>query len=125
MLQMWHLRRDCPKTSVKRVDVISDEDTDRDLLLDGTVNGLKILCELDTGAQKCIIPERMAKGLEVTGTAICQPVGNRMVVNTVKVHIKVGCIDALVTAAVAKDGLLKYPLIGRNVSVELLLDCCR
>ena len=105
--------------------MFSDENTDQDLLLDGTVNGLKTLCELDMGAQKCIIPERMANGLEVTGTAICQPVGNRVVVNTVKVHIKVGCIDALVTAAVAKNGLLKHPLIGRNVGVKLLLDCCR
>ena len=118
-----HMRRDCPKTTVKRVDVHSEEEDVDVLLMEGTINGVKALCEISTGAQMCVIPESLAGGLPVTGKTICKPVGSSFKADSVKVRVQVGCIDMEVSAAVVPDSFLAHPLVGRNVGVDLLLQC--
>ena len=118
-----HMRRDCPKTTVKLVDVHSEEEDEDVLLMEGTINGVKALCEIDTSAQMCVILESLAGGLPVTGKTICKPVGSSFKADSVKVRVQVGCIDMEVSAAVAPDSFLAHPLVGRNVGVDLLLQC--
>ena len=61
-----HMWRNCPKV-VKRVDVLSNEESGATLLMEGIINGRKELCEMDTGAETCMIPQRLAEGLPVVG----------------------------------------------------------
>ena len=117
------MRRDCPKTTVKRVDVHSEEEDADVLLMEGTVNGKAVLCEIDTGAQMCVIPESLAEGLLVTGKTLCKPVGSSFLADSVGVRVQVGCIDKVVSAAVAPDVFRAHPLVGRYVGVDLLLQC--
>ena len=51
--EVGHIIRNCPKTSVKRVEVESEEEVDEVLLVkdDQTEQ-----CEINTGAQMCMIP---------------------------------------------------------------------
>ena len=117
-----HMWKNCPKTAVKRVEVLLDEEG-KTLLMAGVINGQEELCEMDTGAETCMIPERLAGGLEVTGKAECKPVGFKFVANSVMVRVKVGCIDREVMAAVTPDSFISHPLIGRNAGVDDLLQC--
>ena len=49
---------------VKRVDVLSDEESGATVLMEGIINGRNELCEMDMGAETCMIPQRLAEGLE-------------------------------------------------------------
>ena len=118
-----HIRRDCPKATVKRVDVHSEVEEEDVLLMEGTVNGKAVLCEIETGAQMCVIPESLAEGLQMTGKTLCKPVGSSFQADSVRVRVQVGCIDKVVSAAVAPDAFLAHSLVGRNVGVDLLLQC--
>ena len=70
-----------------------DEDEGESLLLKGVVNGQVVMCEMDTGAETCMIPERLAGGLQKTGMTACKPVGTSFAADSVVVRVKVGCID--------------------------------
>ena len=117
-----HLRRNCPKTVVKRVEVLSDEE-DAILLMDGWINGKSVRCEIDTGAGTCMIPRRLEEGLPVTGKALCKAVSSSFMVDSVWIRVQVGCIDKEVSAAVTPDDFMVQPLIGRNVGIDELLEC--
>ena len=108
---------------MKRVEVLSDEDEGESLLLEGVVNGHVVMCEMDTGAETCMIPERLAGGLQKTGMTACKPVGTSFAADSVIVRVKVGCIDREVTAVVTPDSFISNPLIGRNVGIDDLLVC--
>ena len=51
---------------VKRVDVLSDEESGATLLMEGIINGRNELCEMDMGAETCMIPQRLAEGLQTS-----------------------------------------------------------
>ena len=118
-----HIRKNSTKTQVKRVEVLSDEDEGESLLLEGVVNGHVVMFEMDTGAETCMIPERLAGGLQKTGMTACKPVGTSFAADSVIVRVKVGCIDREVTAVVTPDSFISNPLIGRNVGIDDLLVC--
>ena len=116
------MRRNCPKV-VKRVDILSDEESGATLFMEGIINSRDELCEMDMGAETCMIPQRLAEGLPVVGKAECRPVGSSFMVDLVLVRVQVGCIDKVVSAAVTPDSFITHPLIGRNVGVADLLEC--
>ena len=110
------------KTSVKRVEVESEEEVDEVLLLkdDQTEQ-----CEIDTGAQMCMIPERLAAGLQVIDKRSCHSVGPEFMASVVKVKLSVGPIDRVVKATVTPTSFCSYPLVDRNIGLDNLLECAR
>ena len=67
---------------VKRVEVLSDDEGGNNLIIPGVINGREKLCEVDTGADICIIPARLAEGVAVTGKAQCYPLGSEFMADS-------------------------------------------
>ena len=70
MHQVW---RDRPyQAELSKVKNDSGEEIeDRELMIQGCVNGQEVSCKVDTGAQMCVIPERLAGGLQVFDRRAC------------------------------------------------------
>ena len=110
---------------MKRVEVESEEEVDEVLLLKGIINDQTEQCEIDTGAQMCMIPERLAAGLQVIDKRSCHPVGPEFMASVVKVKLRVGPIDRVVKATVTPNSFCPYPLVGSNIGLDNLLECAR
>ena len=87
------------------------------------MNGQEVPCEVDTGAQMCVIPERLASDLQVFDRRACHPIGSEYMAALVKVCVKVGPVDMTVTATVVPDQYCTHPLVGRKVSLDNLMEC--
>ena len=111
------MRETVSSVLVKRVEALSDKDEGESLLLKGVANGHVVMCEMDAGAETCMIPERLAGGLQKTGMTACNA-GTSFAADSVVVKEKVGCIDREVTAVVTPDSFISNPLIGQNVGID-------
>ena len=120
-----HIKRNCPKMAMKKVENNNsgEEIEDSELMIQGCVNGQEVPCEVDTGAQMCVIPERLTCGLQVFDRRACCPIGSEYMAAMVKVCAKVGPVDTTVTATVVPDQYCTHPLVGRNVGLDNLMEC--
>ena len=119
-----HIKRNCPKMAMKKVENDSGEEIeDRELMIQGCMNGQEVPCEVDTGAQMCVIPERLAGGLQVFDRRACCPIGSEYMAAMVKVYVKVGAVNTTLTATVVTDQYCTHPLVGRNVGLDNLMEC--
>ena len=67
----------------------------------------------------------MHDSLKASCRAAGNPVGPEFMASVVKVKLRVGPIDRVVKVTMTPNSFCPYPLVGRNIGLDNLLECTR
>ena len=106
--ELSHTKRNCPKGSIKKI----EENSTGLYNVKASIGDSMYTCLLDTGADRTIILESQAQGLEVGETVDLHAAGHSFQGRATNAKVHVGPVTKEVRATIVPDRIISLPLIG-------------